>query len=388
MNYLTRKLKTLSSYIKDLVKRNIDYIFTKPTSALLFMTYRCTSQCKMCTIWKRSKNYDKKKELTLNEWKKVIDTLNENNVKLIELFGGDSLIRKDVTIPIIEYIKKKNKEIIVDMPTNCNLLDEKTAISLVKSGLDRLYISLDGPIEIHDKIRGNKGTFNRVQKSLEHLVKAKKNLDSETPVIIVNCTISSSNVHHFEQIIQSIEKIGANGIDFEYVGEFKDKNIQSSSVNGIKPTPFYITLGESNLLNREQATVLKKKMKDIRKSKDKYKIFISTSIIDSLTINNLMKGTIPNRKCYISRNKVTIDPFGNLLGCFHYNNYNFGNIKELPFSSIWKNKKHRCFLKSQKDGSIQICKNCVSGINRNVTFLQSIYRNAYFVIKRKGFDEP
>lgn len=387
-NYRMRKIKEALIFLNGLLKRDIDYVSVRPTGALLFMTYRCTSQCKMCTIWKRGRGIDSHKELTLDDWKKVVDEIDENNIRLVEIFGGDSLIRKDVTIPLIKYIKEKNENIFVDLPTNCNLLDAETARALVKSGLNRIYISLDGPIETHDEIRGNKGTYNRVQKAVEYLTEAKKELNSKTPLIAINCTVSKSNLHNFEQILPIVEKMGAYSIDFEYVGEFKEEHVQNSDVDGVKPTPFYIKLEKSNLLNREEAVLLKKKLNDIKKTRYDYKLNISTKHIDSLTIDDLVNGTIPNKKCYICHYMVTIDPFGNIMGCFHYNNFIYGNIKDSSFSSIWRNKKHLIFLESQKTGKIKICENCVSGVNRNATFFQFIYRYAYFNLKGKGFDYP
>jgi len=382
------KIKSTYIFFRNMIKREIKYSTNTPTRLLLFMTYRCTSKCKMCTIWKHGENIDSQKELTLDELKSFFDNLDQKHVSSIEIFGGDSLLRKDVTIPFIEYVKEKNPKMVIDLPTNCNLLDEETAKAIVKAGVDMLYVSLDGPIETHDKIRGNDGTFNRVQKGLEYVIKAKKELASETPEIVINCTITSSNVDNFEKIIPSVEKIGVDGLDFEYVGEFKDKNINNSCVDGIKPTPFYITQKSSNLLNREQAVLLKKKMNEIRKSIKEYKVKISTRHIDFLTIDNLVNGTIPNKKCYMSRYLVTVDPFGNVMGCFHYNNFIMGNIKESSVSSIWKGKKHRSFLKAVKNGDIKICENCISGVNRNPSFYQVMHSTAYFKFLGRGFDSP
>src|SRR4030042_3844824 len=165
---IIHKINDLFKFFKDLLIIELNYNSIKATRALLFMTYRCTSCCRMCTIWKHGLNCDSNKELNLVDWKKVIDALDEVNVAEFELFGGDSLLRKDVTIPLIEYIKKKNEKAWIDLPTNCNLLDKTTAIQLVKSGLDRIYLSLDGPLDVHDKIRGKKGIFNNVQKALEY----------------------------------------------------------------------------------------------------------------------------------------------------------------------------------------------------------------------------
>jgi len=386
--YYINKIKNYFIFLKKLLKRDIYYSSVTPTHALLFMTYRCTNRCSMCTIWKRGRSINKQEELTLEDWKKCIDVLASRNLEVIEIFGGDSLLRKDVTIPLIEYIINRNKKITVDIPTNSNLINKDTADALVRIGVGRIYISLDGPIEVHNNIRGSPGTFDRVQKAIQYLVEAKKEQGKEKPYLIINCTISSSNIDNFEQIIPIVKKLGVDFIDFEYVGEFKEENIQDTNIQGLKPTPFYVNPDSSNLLSLEQAIFLKKKMKDVRELAKSLKITLSTFNIDILTIDNLTKGTIPNKKCYFCRYTIAIDPFGNVMGCFHFNNYILGNIMKEPFSSIWKNKKHQIFLKSQKNGEIKMCKNCVSGINRNLTFFQNLFRKMYINLKGKGFDEP
>ena len=387
INYI-KKFKGIFTFLKQVLKRDVYYSSVRPSSAMLFMTYRCTSHCKMCTIWKRGINIDISKELTLDDWKKCIDTLVSRKIEVVEIFGGDSLLRKDVTLPLIEYIVKKNRKIIVDLPTNCNLIDKDTAEALVRNGTERIYISLDGPIDAHDNIRGTSGTYNRVLNAIQYLVEAKKKQGKKKPYLIINCTISSLNVDNFEQIIPFAKKIGVDSVELEYVGEFKEEDIQNTNIDGLKPTPFYINPDSSNLLSKEQAIFLKKKMKSVKALAKELDMIVITFNIDILTIDNLVNGTIPNKKCYFSRYTVAIDPFGNVMGCFHFNNYILGNIMKEPFSSIWKNKKHKVFLKSQKNGEIKLCRHCISGINRNLTFFQNSYRRLYINLMGKGFDEP
>jgi len=342
----------------------------------------------MCTIWKRGRTINVKEELTLEDWKKCIDILLSRDLDVIEIFGGDCFLRKDVTLPLVEYITKKNKKVTVDIPTNSNLINKETADALVRNGVGRIYISLDGPVDAHDKVRGSQGTFDRVQKAIKYLTEAKKEQGKVKPYLIINCTISSFNVENFEQIIPFAQNIGVDSIELEYVGEFKEEDIQKTNIDGLKPTPFYINPDSSNLLTKEQAIFLKKKMKSVRALAKSLDMIVITHNIDVLTIDNLTKGTIPNKKCYFSRYTIAIDPFGNVMGCFHYNNYILGNILKEPFSSIWNNKKHKSFLKSQKNGEIKMCKHCISGINRNLTFFQNVYRKIYVNLRGKGFDEP
>ena len=120
-------------------------------------------------MWKKATDRDR--ELSLEEWKKVVDALSAKGIRSVELFGGDVLLRKNILIPLIQYIKKKN--IVVHMPTNCNLLNNKTAKGLVGADIDVLYLSVDGIDSKHDSIRGLEGTFKNVGKAIKYLKKAK-----------------------------------------------------------------------------------------------------------------------------------------------------------------------------------------------------------------------
>jgi len=177
--------------------------------------------------------------------------------------------------------------------------------------------------------------------------------------------------------------MGIDSIDFEYVGEIPSHSIKKSKIDGLMPKPFFVSQSESVLLNREEAIHLKEKLDVIRKSPNIDGMRVNTGKIDFLTIENLVRGQFPNKRCYICRDIVTIDPYGNVMGCLHFNNYYLGNIKIQPLRSIWENNKHIKFLNSQKKGDIDICKYCSNGVLRNYTPTQSL-RNFYYEITRKA----
>ncbi|TAN60007.1 radical SAM protein, partial [bacterium] len=211
---MTRTAVKAYSYLRRLVKREINYHLARPTDLLLFLTYRCTSRCKTCVMWQRKAIPD---ELTLSEYKKLIDTASENGIENVELFGGDALLRKEILIPLVTYIKKSGIPRIY-LATNCNLLDEDTANSLVEAGIDVFFVSLDAIGELHDRVRGVPGTFDRVKRGMEYLIKAKKG--RQCPKVIVNTTVSSLNIDEFEKIVPFALEMGADEVAFEYVGEF------------------------------------------------------------------------------------------------------------------------------------------------------------------------
>ncbi|MCD6099146.1 MAG: radical SAM protein [Candidatus Marinimicrobia bacterium] len=362
------------SELKRITQREINYYKIKPTHALLFITFRCTSRCRMCAMWKRGKNANIREELSLDEWKIVMDMLSELGVSIVEFFGGDALLRKDVLIPLIEYAH--NKDIFTELPTNCNLLDKSTATRLVEAGLDVVWISLDGIGSTHDSVRGKQGTFEHVNEAIKNLMEAKN--DNNTPKIMINCVISKMNLGNFEEIISYASEMNIEGIDFEYVGEIPSASILNSRIDGVIPTPFYISSYDSLLLNEKEAVFLKKKLAVLKETfHGNGKLRINTTKIDCLTTKDLTQGRFPNKRCYICRNIVTIDPYGNVMGCLHFNNYYFGNVRNETLARIWKNEKHHRFLKHQKRRKIQICDYCSNGVFRNFTPFQS-FQSLYY----------
>lgn len=368
-------MKRFLNEIVEIIKREINYYRIKPTYALLFITYRCTSRCKMCAMWQRKINVNE--EMTLEEWKNTIDSLHNIGVRHIEFFGGDALLRKDILVPLITYAHKKG--IYTEMPTNCNLLDDTTAIQLVNAGLDDIWISLDGIDETHDEIRGNKGTFSRVDRAIKSIINARGN--NNKPRIFINCVISKKNIESFEEVIPYAQDRGIYGIDFEYVGEMSSQSISKTKFNGIHPTPFFISTEDSSvLLNMEEATLLKEKLKNIKRfNKTTKGLRINTSKIDILSKEDIIRGRFPNKRCYICRDWITIDPYGNVIGCLHFNNYHMGNLKESNLSDIWKGNRHMEFINARDRGIFDICNYCSNGAIRNNTPFQILQ---YKITKR------
>ena len=376
-----KTLKKAFTITSGLVKREIDYYRLRPTNLLLFLTYRCTSRCNTCTMWQRK---TQESELSLEEWKSFIDSVAASyKIKNVEMFGGDALLRKDVLLPLTAYIRKKTSA-EVDLITNCNLMDESTARSLVDSGINVIAVSLDGVGQTHDKVRGFEGSFSNVEKGITHLLKARGS--KKKPVIVANCTVSSLNVDSFEKVLDFAQHAGVDDLAFEYVGEFPQGCLSHSRVNGIQPQPYFLGHDPSLLLNTQQAMLLKNKIRDIKDTRKKYSVRIVTRNIDVLGLRELTSGCFPNKKCYICRYLITVDPFGNIIPCPFFNNYHLGKVPESPCNAVWGNQRHRQFIHAADTGKIAMCKYCILGVERNATILQEI-QQSYLTYRDRAIDE-
>ena len=79
-----------------------------PKSVVLELTYRCNHKCKFCSCpwFAPNSKYPKDKELTVSEWKMIIDILYQKGVDFFSVSGGEVLL-KDGFEEILWYIRNE-----------------------------------------------------------------------------------------------------------------------------------------------------------------------------------------------------------------------------------------------------------------------------------------
>ena len=119
------------------------------------VTDQCNRKCAYCSIWRRPD-----RDLPTDRILRVVDDLAQAGTLRISFTGGEPLLREDMG-EIIRYAHEKGIE--TKMNSNGALVGEKKQVLRY---LDMLTLSLEGPAEIHDAIRG-RGSFEEVREALE-----------------------------------------------------------------------------------------------------------------------------------------------------------------------------------------------------------------------------
>lgn len=178
---LFRQRAKLFSQMLYADKRNL----VRPTVVDLFLTARCNAVCDYCyAIMKPIKNSE---ELTASQWASVIDDLYAMGCRMINLMGGEPLLRDDFS-EILDYIVAKGIE--CDVNTNCYLVEEN--LEALKK-CSQIFTSVDGDETAHDLNRGE-GSFRRILRGIEIARGAG------IPVRI-NCTMTKHNLHSIDYLI-------------------------------------------------------------------------------------------------------------------------------------------------------------------------------------------
>jgi len=139
-------------------------------------------------------------ELSKSECFQLIDEIVVCSRPIIVLTGGEPLLRPDI-FDIAEYGRRKGLMIV--MAPNGTLLCDENIDKIIRSGIKRISVSLDGPdAASHDKLRRFPGAFNLACQGIERAKKAGVEFQ-------INSTISKSNILRLPEIIDLAKGLGA-----------------------------------------------------------------------------------------------------------------------------------------------------------------------------------
>lgn len=153
-----------------------------PVAVRFKVTNRCTLRCQYCTIWN-----DRVTELTTSQILRAIREMGAAGVQHLSLSGGDPMIRSDIDLIIATAVRAG---ISVSMNSPGFLIAQK--ISALKN-LDLLKLSLDGPPDIHDRLR-KKGSYAEV-------INAAKTAQAAGVKIAFATTLTKHNIQHLDHLL-------------------------------------------------------------------------------------------------------------------------------------------------------------------------------------------
>ncbi|MBU1087056.1 MAG: radical SAM protein [Candidatus Omnitrophica bacterium] len=349
LNIAAKRIQALTAYYFRRGKS------AQPESITLFLTEKCNLRCKMCGQWGESgvtKNKaacDVKEELAFDKMQNLIDQVSTFSPS-ITLFGGEPLLYPKC-IELIKYIKIKKMHVL--MITNAALIKGRAG-GIIEAGLDELNVSLDGPGELHDQIRGMPGLFVRIRDSLKEIQDYKKAKNLKFPLINLQCTITKYNYLQLERMLDVARDIGADSLTYhnliflnqDLIEKQKvfDQQLECSSENW-QGFVFAPEIDPEKLYAKMQS-ILKQQLSF---SVDFYPNLSKNGLNEYYNNPSYLPKEYPKR-CLSPWVCVYVFPDGNVRPCLN-STYTFGNIKNNEFKQIWNSKQavnYRQMLKNNK----------------------------------------
>ncbi len=304
-------------YISLIIKKSI--VWGYPYSITTEPTNQCNLNCLECPTGNKSTKVAKGK-MNFNNYKKIIDEVKGFIIYQMLYFQGEPFLHPDL-FKMIKYSDDNN--IYTAISTNGHFLTPENSVKIIKSGLKRIIISVDGTSQkSYEKYRVG-GKLNDVLKGIQNLANAKKVFKSKYPKIIIQFLVFSHNEQDISEIKTLSKKLFANKLE-----------IKSAQIN-----------------QSENFSLIPKTKKYARYKKINSKYYIKSKL---------------RNKCFRLWSTIVVTWNGLVIPCCFdkHNNYKMGNIISSDTLKIWGSEEFNNFrnalLKNRK--GIEICCNCSEGL--------------------------
>jgi MoaA/NifB/PqqE/SkfB family radical SAM enzyme len=202
----------------NLDRRRRHGLSSPPVNLNLNLTRRCNLKCRMCEQHRHQAGtaaelswYDPQRELSLAVWTGLLDQVAAFKPRLY-LTGGEPMLYRHFP----EFVTAaKERGFLVHLQTNGTLL-AGLGDFLVDQGLEMVTVSLDGPQEVHDRVRGQNGAFRRTTAGIASLVAARRRKNRPGPILILNCVISRANLQVLEEMPALAQELGADVLQLQH----------------------------------------------------------------------------------------------------------------------------------------------------------------------------
>lgn len=272
------------------------------------ITRSCNLSCAHCRASSQKGPYPG--ELSTEECFKVIDEIAFFASPVIILTGGEPLLRKDI-FEIAEYGKKKGLRMV--MAPNGTLLTTENVAKIIKSGIKRISVSLDGADAVaHDNLRQVTGAFGDAVAGIKEAKKAGLEFQ-------INSTITKRNAAQISALMDLAVKLGA----------------RAHHIFLLVPTGRAKEMQDDELSAQEYEDTLKFLAQRIKKTTLEIKVTCAPHFNRLLLQQDPQLGSsLRGRGCMGGISFCFISHLGDLQPC-GYLEIKCGNVRDLGFKKAW-----------------------------------------------------
>ncbi len=311
--------KVLSSYQYSRLLGKASH-WAMPMSIAIEPTTSCNLRCPECPSGLRS--FTRPTGMLQAElFKKTIDELAQTLSYLTFYFQGEPYLHPQF-LDLVQYASLQ--KIYTATSTNAHYLNDEMAKRTIKSGLDRLIISMDGTTqETYEAYRVG-GKLDKVIEGARNIIRWKKELKSLTPFVVFQFLVVKPNEHQIEEVNRLAREIGVDHVV-------------------LKTAQIYDYKNGSDLIPTIEKYSRYQKQDD------------GTYAIKNELLNHCWKMW---QSCVITWDGKVVPC------CFDKDaHYVMGDLQQQSFKEIWQSEKYNSFRASilRSRDEIEMCKNCTEG---------------------------
>lgn len=361
-----RKVTRVNSLLKAANKKYFpkNYLFS-PEWIVLGVNNVCNLHCKMCDVGTKNTETNFAQNLVgthpinmpLDLIKKVIDEM--------ALYYPTSKLGYAFTEPLVyphleeslSYAQSKN--IVSSLTTNALTLKQK-APKIVNGNLQQLYISMDGPQDIHNEIRGHQKSFQKAIEGIEEVLKLNPSIS-----ISVFCVITEWNIGHLKAFADFFKAYPIKQLGFMHTN-FTPQNIADAH-NEIWLHTYKATASNVDEINIDNfdLDVLWEEIEGLKNDSYPFPISFSPEVATKEKLEEFyyQPEKVIGKMCNDVFTNIMVKSDGSVIPA-HGRCYNLtlGNIYEQSLKEIWTGSVLKKFRKDlhENGGLLPACSRCCS----------------------------
>jgi MoaA/NifB/PqqE/SkfB family radical SAM enzyme len=321
------------------------------------VTRRCNLRCVMCQYvnWLRDTPVSEQKqgELTCEEWSRVIDQV--QRFSLITFTGGEPFTRDD----FMDLLARASKRTRTHLISNAVLLTEERARECVGlapkraggAGFNFAGVSIEGPEETHDKLRGLRGGFERSMTGVRALAAYRDAAGKKCPMIHLTTVIQAGNVDVLRYMPEIAVKAGCNVMNLT----LEARNWELPGMGEVNPATFDPDAME---FPRIDAKKLTQALEDTREAARRVGIDLRTPDMPDSAIVDYYQGKMDLSafRCGGAWTNLTISAKGDAYPSCWLSR--IGNVREQSLREIWNGTRARAFRRATRKKLHPPCVGC------------------------------
>lgn len=289
---------------------------TTPNRLVIDVTRRCNLRCAMCRTWEAPRGH----ELTPAELGSLMDQL--PGLCWLDITGGEVFLRTDAEELLTTVARRGRALQVLHFPTNgwftrrivetTRKLRELTDAELI------ITVSIDGPPEVHDRVRGRNGSFARALATYKQL-RALEGVE-----VYVGTTITP-------QTADSVDALG---------------ELLAREVPGFSPNAWHWNwmqvsghfFNNATLASHAKVRPQQLVRQHLRRRGLPHGLVDMMELVFLVNLEFYQRGEATGITCQSLRSTAFISPEGELYPCHVYDRP-LGNIRGQNFAELWRSRE-------------------------------------------------
>jgi len=278
----------------------------------------CQLRCPECPVGRRDGGISESRHtdrlMSVDLFRKVLEEVKQYAHTMQFYFQGEPLLNKDLTTMIAEAHEAGLYTIV---STNAQAMTKELAEALVKAGLSRIIVSMDGLTQATYGAYRIGGDIEKAKAALRYLRKAKEQCGGKT-IIELQCLRLKTNEHEWVELKRTYKTLGADCLSLKTAQLYDYENGHDLMPSDARYSRY--EQGADGSYHRKKRS----------------------------------------RGCLRVWSGVVVTTIGEVLPCCYDKShaYSYGNIQDAPIAELFKNEKAMAFRRAAMSEQPKICQEC------------------------------